>query len=104
MPRTQSAPLGVSTSAPDPTFVQQSYATPQTPQSVVAATYVDAETAGDTNIVAIGWNDTTASITSVVDAAGNVYQPAIATFRGNGLSQAIYYAANVAAARRARTR
>jgi chitodextrinase len=94
----QSAPLGVSTSAPGPTFVQQSYATPQTPESVVAATYVDAETAGDTNIVAIGWNDTTASITSVVDAAGNVYQPAIATFRGNGLSQAIYYAANVAAA------
>ena len=39
-----------------------------------------------------------ASITSVIDSAGNVYQPAIATFRGNGLSQAIYYASNIAAA------
>jgi len=30
--------------------------------------------------------------------AGNLYQAAIPTFRGNGLSQAIYYAANIAAA------
>ena len=63
---------------------------------MVSATYAGAQTAGDTNIVAIGWNDTTASITSVTDTAGNVYQPAIATFRGNGMSQAIYYAANIA--------
>ena len=54
-----SAPLVVSTTAaPGPTFVQQGYATPQSPQSMVAATYADAQTAGDTNIVAIGWNDT----------------------------------------------
>jgi hypothetical protein len=97
-PSAASAPFVVSTSAPGPSFVQQGYATPQTPASAVAATYADAETGGDTNIVAIGWNDTTASIASVVDTAGNLYQPAIATFRGNGLSQAIYYAANVAAA------
>jgi hypothetical protein len=57
----------------------------------------DRAEAGDTNIVAVGWNDTTSSITSVTDTAGNVYHPAVATFRGNGLSQAIYYAANVAA-------
>ena len=85
--------------------MQQSYATPQSPQSVVSATYADAQAAGDTNIVAIGWNDTTrrASPRST-DSAGNVYQPAVATFRGNGLSQAIYYAANIAAARRRATR
>ena len=46
----------------------------------------------------LGSNDTTSSITSVTDGAGNVYQQALATFRGNGLSQAIWYAANVAAA------
>jgi hypothetical protein len=81
-----------------PAYVQQGYATPQAPQSLVSATYRDDETAGDTNIIAIGWNDTTSAIASVTDTAGNVYQPAIPTFRGNGLSQAIYYAANIAAA------
>jgi chitodextrinase len=93
-----SAALNVTTAGPGPTFVQQSYAAPQSPQSVVSTTYASGQTAGDTNIVAIGWNDTSASITSVSDSAGNVYQPALATFRGNGMSQAIYYAANIAAA------
>jgi hypothetical protein len=91
-------PLMVSTTGPGPTFVQAAYATPQTSETVVAATFADPETAGDANIVAIGWNDVSASIASVVDDAGNVYHPAVATARGNGLSQAIYYAGNVAAA------
>jgi chitodextrinase len=94
----ESAPLVVTTAGPGPTFVQQSFATPQSPQTPVGATYAGAETAGDTNIVAIGWNDTTSTITSVTDGAGNTYQTAIATFRGNGLSQAVYYAANIHAA------
>jgi chitodextrinase len=94
---TQSAPLIVMTAGPSPTFLQQSYATPQSPQSVVSATYAGAQTAGDTNILAIGWNDMTANITSVVDSAGNLYQPAIATYRGSGMSQAIYFASNIAA-------
>jgi chitodextrinase len=93
-----SAPLVVTTAGPRPAFVQQNYATPQTPQSQVAVTYVQAQAAGDTNLLAIGWNDTTASITSVVDSAGNAYQAAVSTFRGNGLSQAIWYAPNIAAA------
>ena len=57
--------------------------------------YTIAQTAGNTNILIIGWNDTIANITSVTDSAGNVYQVAVATFRGNGLSQAIYYAPNI---------
>lgn len=93
-----SAPAVATTGGPGPTFVQVSAATPQTPQTVVAATYADAQAAGDTNIVAVGWNDATATIASVVDAAGNVYHPALATFRGNGMSQAIYYASNIQAA------
>ncbi len=93
----QSAPLVVTTLGPSPSFVQQAYATPQSPQSVVSATYPTDETAGDTNILAIGWNDTTANIASVVDGAGNVYHPAIATYRGSGMSQAIWFASNVAA-------
>ena len=92
-----SAPLLVTTAGPSPTFVQQSYATPQTPQIQVSAIYSGAQTAGDTNILAIGWNDMTASIVSVVDSAGNVYQQALPTYRGSGMSQAIYFAANIAA-------
>jgi chitodextrinase len=92
-----SPPLVVTTAGPQPHLAQQNYATPQTPQSQVAATYLHAQTAGDTNVLAIGWNDTTASITSVVDSAGNAYQAAVSTFRGNGLSQAIWFAPNVVA-------
>jgi chitodextrinase len=93
----QSAPLPVTTASPGPTFVQEADATPQSSQSIVAVTYAGAQTAGDTNILAIGWNDTTASITSVADGAGNVYQVAVPTFRGNRMSQAIYYATGIAA-------
>ena len=57
-----------------------------------------AQTAGNTNIVAIGWNDATSAITSVTDASGNMYQVAAPTARGTGLSQAIYYAKNIKAA------
>jgi chitodextrinase len=94
----QSTPLTVMTSGSGPAFVQGSYTTPQSPVGVAMVAYPNAQIAGDTNIVAIGWNDTTASITTVTDSAGNVYQSAVPTNRGNGLSQAIYYAAAIAAA------
>ena len=73
-------------------------ATPQTNQSSVAVTYTGAQTAGDTNILAIGWNNTTSNITAVTDSAGNTYQAAVPTARGSGISQAIYYAPNIKAA------
>jgi hypothetical protein len=60
-------------------------------------TYTSAQVAGDTNIIAIGWNNDTSNITSVTDSAGNVYELAVPTARGNGLSQAIYYAKNIKA-------
>ena len=82
---------------PRPKFVQQNFATPQTPQSQVSVAYSSAQIAGNANLLAIGWNDTLASINTVGDSAGNVYHPAIPTFRGNGMSQAIYYATNILA-------
>jgi hypothetical protein len=82
---------------PQPKFVQQNFATPQSPQSPVSMAYPNAQTAGNANIVAVGWNDTSASIVSIGDSAGNIYQTAIPTFRGNGMSQAIYYATNIPA-------
>ena len=85
------------TTAP-PAFVQVKAATPQTNQSSVAVTYTGAQVAGDTNILAIGWNNATSNISSVTDSAGNTYQLAVPTARGNGVSQAIYYATNIKAA------
>jgi hypothetical protein len=79
-------------------FVQVSAATPQSNQSQVSVTYTKEQAAGNTNILAIGWNDATSNITSVTDSAGNTYQVAVPTARGNGLSQAIYYAKSIKAA------
>ena len=81
-----------------PAFVQVKAATPQTSQSSVKVTYSGAQTAGDTNILAIGWNNTTSNITSVSDSAGNAYRLAVGPARGTGVSQAIYYASNIKAA------
>ena len=84
--------------AAPPAFVQVNAAVPQTNQSSVAVTYTSAQTAGNTNILAIGWNNATSNITSVTDSAGNTYQLAVPTARGTGVSQAIYYAPNIKAA------
>jgi uncharacterized protein DUF4038/collagenase-like protein with putative collagen-binding domain len=80
-----------------PALVQQNYATPQSPQLQVSVTYTKAQTNGNANIVAIGWNDDTNNISAVSDSAGNIYRMAVPTFRGNGMSQAIYHAPNIKA-------
>ena len=79
-------------------FVQVNAATPQTNQSAVSVTYANAQVAGDTNILAIGWNNATSNISSVIYLAGNTCQLAVPTARGTGISQAIYYAKNIKAA------
>jgi len=81
---------------PMPRFVQQNYATPQSAQTQVTVTFPNTQTTGNANILAIGWNDTNSNIAAVRDSAGNGWQLAVPTFRGNGLSQAIYYATNIA--------
>ena len=58
-------------------FVQGSYATPQSPQSTVSVTFTSAQTAGNLNVVVVGWNDTTAAVSSVTDSVGNVYTLAV---------------------------
>jgi hypothetical protein len=79
-------------------FVQVNSATPQTSESTVTVPYPQAQGVGDLNAVAVGFNDTTSTITSVTDSAGNVYQLAAPLTQGSGLSQAIYYAKNIKAA------
>ncbi|MGA9668718.1 MAG: immunoglobulin domain-containing protein, partial [Terracidiphilus sp.] len=71
---------------------------PQTNQSSVAVSYPAAQAAGDTNIVVIGWNSNSSSVSSVTDSAGNSYQVAVPLATGSALSQTIYYAANINAA------
>ena len=78
-------------------FVQVKSATPQSPSASVAVAYPLAQTAGNLNIVAVGWNDTTSTVTSVIDSRGNTYTLAIGPTSGTGLRQSIYYAKNIAA-------
>src|SRR5690348_7745352 len=77
-------------------FVQQNYAIPQAPQSTVAVQYKAAQTAGDLNVVVVGWNDSTAKVISVDDSQGNRYQRAVGpTVLAGKISQSIYYAKNI---------
>jgi hypothetical protein len=84
-----------------PALVQVNYAVPQTPQTTVTVTYTQAQTAGNLNVVIVGWNDSTAQVQSVTDTKGNVYVlavgPTVITGIFNAI-QAIYYAKNIAAA------
>jgi hypothetical protein len=48
-------------------FVQLSYATPQSNTSTVNVKYVAAQALGNLNVVAVGWNDTSATVSSVTD-------------------------------------
>ena len=48
--------------ASGPTFVQVKSATPQTASGSVAVTYTLAQTAGNLNVVVVGWNDTVSTV------------------------------------------
>jgi hypothetical protein len=58
-------------------------------------TYPGAQTAGNLNIVVVGWNDTVATVQSVKDSKGNLYTLAIGPTSGTNVRQSIYYAANI---------
>ena len=78
-----------------PTFVQRNSATPQSSTGTATVSYSAAETAGDLNVVVVGWNDTTAMVQSVKDSVGNPYSLAIGPTSGTALRQSIYYASNI---------
>src|SRR5256714_12131743 len=80
-------------------FVQSNSADPQTPQTTVTVAYGLAQTAGNLNVVVVGWNDSTAEVSTVSDSRGNVYGLAAGPVVQTGIAtQAIYYAKNIAAA------
>ena len=68
----------------------------QASKSSVSVAYPHAQTAGNLNVIAIGWGDNTSAITSVSDTRGNVYSLAVGPTSNTGIQQAIYYAKNIA--------
>ena len=80
-------------------FIQLSYATPQSSVSTLSVKYVAAQTVGNLNVVVVGWNDTSATVSSVTDTSGNVYSLAVGPTAWPGaLTQSIYYSASIKAA------
>jgi hypothetical protein len=75
-------------------FVQENNNTVATNSASVSVAYAAPETAGNLNVVVVGWNDTSSSVTSVVDDNTNNYV-LVGTTAGHGLSQAIYHARNI---------
>src|SRR5208337_5137076 len=73
-------------------FVQVNSADPQPSVSTVSCAYSLAQTAGNLNIVVVGWNDSTSTMTGISDSQGNSYAQAGTTKKGTNLTQAIYYA------------
>ncbi len=97
--RSTTVTLTVMTGTTTINYVQGNYATPQTPQTTVNVTYTGAQAAGDLNVVVVGWNDSTATVSSVRDAKGNVYARAVGPTVQSGLaSQSIYYAKDITSA------
>ncbi|MFZ0637845.1 MAG: hypothetical protein WA755_07745 [Candidatus Acidiferrales bacterium] len=79
-------------------FVQVNSSEPQTPQTTVSAPYPLAQNAGDLNVVAVGWPNSTSSVTSVTDTTGNTYALASAPMIVSSFgTEALFYAKNIAA-------
>src|SRR5580704_9257898 len=72
-----------------PKFIQGNYAVPQTPQTSITVPYTAAQSAGDLNVVVVGWSDSAARISSLKDSHGNIYRLAVGPMVTGTLSQAI---------------
>ncbi len=85
--------------ASSPKYIQGNYAVPQSKLTTVSVAYTTAQTTGNLNVVIVGWNDSTAQVSSVTDSNGNTYRLAVGPTALEGVvSQAIYYAKNIPAA------
>jgi uncharacterized repeat protein (TIGR01451 family) len=78
--------------------VQQNWAAPPSVSSTLNVAYNAAQTAGNLNVVVVGWNDASAQVQSVTDTRGNPYALAVGpTVRTGVATQSIYYAKNIGA-------
>ncbi len=78
-------------------FVQVNSATPTGSTAAILLSYGLPQTAGNLNIVVVGWNDITSTVTSVSDSLGNTYAQAGTLVTGSAERQALYYAKNILA-------
>ncbi|MGC2182731.1 MAG: IPT/TIG domain-containing protein [Terriglobales bacterium] len=76
-------------------FIQAGDAVAGAATTTLPAQMPTLQTAGNRNVVFIGWADTAAAVSSVTDSEGNTYVAALPTANGTGVSQAIYYAKNI---------
>ena len=76
-------------------FIQLAAAVPQSSPTSVPVSYGSPQTAGDLNVVVVGWNNSTSTVQSIQDSAGNTYNLAIGPTTGTSLRQSIYYASNI---------
>jgi hypothetical protein len=75
-------------------FVQVNAAQPQNANSATAP-FNNPQTAGDTNIVVVGWSDATNTVTAVRDMAGNAYSILTPKISVGSTSQVIYIANSI---------
>jgi fibronectin type 3 domain-containing protein len=76
-------------------YVQSSSQVPDT-GAAVSVTFPSAQTAGDLNIVIVGWSDSSSSVQSISDSVGNTYVAALGpTVSSGNASQILYYAKNI---------
>jgi hypothetical protein len=85
-------------STPLPSLVQSKMNSSASSVSSMGLTVNSVQKAGDVNVVVIGWDSATGTISSVSDTAGNAYTLAMPIARGTGVSLAIFYAKNIVAA------
>ena len=77
-------------------FVQSNSAVPHPSATTVTIPYTSAQGAGNLNVVVVGWNNSTAQVTSVSDSMSNSYAVAVGPTIQTGLAtQTIYYAKNI---------
>jgi hypothetical protein len=90
-------PIKVVVTAPSPKFVQANQSAYVDLALSVQATYKAAQVAGDLNVLAVQWQDSTANVTSVTDSSGNAYVLAVGPTRNleQPGSQSIYYASHI---------
>ena len=97
-----SATVSATTPAASPVaiaFRQTNSYTSASPQTTATVVLNSAQVAGDLNVLAVAWYNTTAHVLSVTDTRGNTYALAAGpTTQAIAGTQAIYYAANIVAA------
>jgi chitodextrinase len=89
---------GETTLGAGPGFVQGNFSSPGAGSSL-SVPFQSAQTAGDLNVVLVGWNQATSGVQSITDTKGNTYTVASGpTVNASGATQVVYYAKNIVAA------